>query len=303
MEKSFVRNTLPGRALLAGAAALALTALTPASPEAKPEDRGAMASAHFPWQGEELYFKVTVNGSEAAHAVVRVGKVRTLKNQPYVALSAKAKSVGLFHTIYPMDDRANTFIDPFNFQPLRSEKVFREAGKGRTYKVDYVHNLYKAKIHKTYHADDKNPEDRQRQFTRAIPSNTHTALSWFLDLRKKKGFKKGDEISYHIYDGWKLSRIDLTVVGEERVITPMGSFTATRFDFDREILRSRFNKKKVKGSKKPAEPILSVRKPAQPTGSLWLTTDPRHLPIKIQMKSTYGVGEVFLARYIGPKGR
>ena len=287
------------RALLCGIIALPALALPIQDPIAKPKDALADATAKFPWAGEELYFKITVNGAEAAHAVVRVGDVRMLKDQPYVPLSAKAKSVGLFHSIYPMDDRANTFVNPLaTFKPLRSEKIFKENGKGRTYKVDYNATDYRAKIHKVYHPDAKHPKERERNFSKAIPSGTHDALSWFFELRSVEKYNEGDVISFFIEDGWKLSRIDLTVIGEERVLTPMGWYTTTRFDFTRESLVARFTKDK---DGNPIEPKLRVKKPATPTGSVWLSNDKKRLPVKISMGSTYGLGEVYLAKYTPAK--
>mgnify|MGYP000633867029 CR=1 FL=1 len=291
------RTSLQAKLLAALAAPLLL--LTPQQSQAeKPEYTDTLEKARhaFNWQGEELYYKIKVNDADAAHAVIRVGEVRLLKDQPYVALSAKAKSVGLFDSIYPMDDRANTFFDPHNFTPLRSEKFFKEAGKARTYKVDYDHNTFKAKVHKIWHKSEKNPKEKERKYTRAIPGLTHDALSWFFDLRSKKDFTPDEVYSYYIDDGWKLSRVDLTVIGEERVLTPMGWFNSTRFDFSREDLKATH---KIKDGKH-TEPTLKVRKPGKPFGSVWLSNDARRIPVKIQVVSTLGTGEVFLAKYIKP---
>jgi len=283
--------------LLAIVIAGAAFSAAPKAPEATPAKKLAQAQANFQWEGEELYYKINVNGSEAAHAAVRVGDVRLAKGRPYVALSAKAKSVGLFHTIYPMDDRGNTFIDPLSFQPIRSEKVFREAGRGRTYKVDYLPHKFSSDIIKIYHKDEKNPKDRERKYSRALPNTTHDAFTWFLEIRTIEKFTPGDKLSYYIFDGWKLSRVDLTVIGEERVLTPMGWYNATRFDFEREILGT----KRKLVDRKPVSPELRVVKPAKPTGSLWLSADSKRLPVKIEMGSTYGTGEVLLAKYVPPK--
>mgnify|MGYP000070663412 CR=1 FL=1 len=285
------------RVVLVLGLALGVTGLAPVTPEATPAKKLAQAQANFDWEGEELYYKINVNGSEAAHAAVRVGDVRLAKERPYVALSAKAKSVGLFHTIYPMDDRANTFIDPLSFQPIRSEKVFREAGRGRTYKVDYLPHKFTSNILKIYHKDEKNPEDRERKYSRALPNTTHDAFTWFLEIRTIDKFTPGDKLSYYIFDGWKLSRVDLEVIGEERVLTPMGWYNAIRFDFEREILST----KRKLVDRKPVSPDLTVVKPGKPTGSLWLSADSRRLPLKIEMGSTYGKGEVMLAKYVPPK--
>ncbi len=283
------------RRAICGAAVLSFCVLAQSSPtEAEAPNKLAQAHANFPWQGEELFFKVQVNGSDAAHAVIRVGEVRRIKDQPYVPLSAKAKSVGFFHTIYPMDDRANTYINPLSLMPLRSEKVFKEAGKGRTYEVDYQPAAYRAKVHKVYHKDAKHDHERERDFTRDLPPETHDAFTWFFDLRQRDDLKKDKELIYYVYDGWKISKLYLKVVGEDRVLTPMGWHTATKIDFQREIITTR---RRTDDKDRPIAPKQRVLDPAKPTGSLWLTADERRIPVKIAMTSTHGLGEVILAKY------
>ncbi len=279
-----------------GAAWLVCTPMVLQAEKAEHTEALEDASKAFKWENEELYYKIKVNDTEAAHAVIRVGEVRMVKERPYVALSAKAKSVGLFETIYPMDDRANIFLDPYTFKPMRGEKYFKEAGKARTYEVDYSHDTYSAKVHKIWHKSEKNPKEKERTYTRSIPQDTFDALTWFFDLRHKEEFVVDEVHSYHIDDGWKLSRVDLTVVGEERVLTPMGWFNSTRFDFTREELRA----KKTKKDGEVIDPEIEVKKKAKPFGSVWLSNDSKRIPVKVQVVSTLGTGEVFLAKYVKP---
>lgn len=277
---------------LSAFAALALTGpATTATAEPAKED-----ASSFKWENEELNYKVKIQGSEAVHARIRVGEVRSMKGLPYVALSAVAKSVGLFHSIYPMDDRANTFIHPDTLQPHRSEKLFREAGKVRSYNVDYELGRYRAAVNKLSEQDG---ETKKRKYSRAIPSETHTALSWIFELRQADGFTVGEELSFYVYDGWKLSRLDLKVAAEESVYTPMGWHKAWKLDFSRAILSSRHNRK----GKRHLKPKLKERKAPEPTGSIWISTDSRRLPLKIAMTSMYGVGEVLLVSYNQAKAR
>lgn len=272
-------------------AALAAVVLTGPATSAVAEPATPKA---FPWENEELNYKIKIQGSEAVHARIRVGEVRSMKGKPYVALSAIAKSVGLFHSIYPMDDRANTFIDPDTLHPHRSEKLFREAGKVRSYNVDYEHGRFRAAVKKL---SEIGGEKKERKYSRAIPGKTHTALSWIFELRKADAFTVGQELTYYVYDGWKLSRLDLKVAAEESVYTPMGWHKAWKLDFSRAILSSRHNRK----GKRHLEPKLKERKAPEPTGSIWIGNDDRRLPIKIAMTSLYGVGEVLLVSYNRPE--
>jgi hypothetical protein len=250
----------------------------------------------FPWENEELYYKVKVNGSEAAHAVLRLGQLRMLKgNTPYVALAATVKSVGLFHSVYPMNDRANTFIHAGTLQPLRSEKIIQEAGKERSYKVDYKPEQYAAHVEQTR-------DKKERTYITPVPGAIHDAFTWFLHLRRREDLAVGLKADYFIYDGWKLSRVGLHVVGEESVLTPLGWVKAWKIALEREILRSAFDlgdgKDKEKNKMVVRPPILKITTPAKPTGTLWLSQDARRLPAKLFMDAGYGSGEVMLARHV-----
>lgn len=205
---------------------------------------GSGKAPHFPWQDEELQYKIQVNGATAVMATLRSGKVRQLgEGAHYVPLSASAKSVGVFSAIYPVDDRANTFINPATLEPLRSEKVFREAGKERTYRVDFAPKAQQAKVHKTL----KNGEEVARKYTfiTEMPLTTDDALSWVYRVRALPEIKEGQTIELFLYDGWKLSRMDLKIVGQEDVHTPAGWFKgAWKIEVHRELLRTRTRRDK-----------------------------------------------------------
>ena len=243
-----------------------------------PGAQATPAAVDFPWQHEEAYYKVQINGSEAIHAVMRVGALSHLKDQPYVAVAATAQTVGLFQSILEVDDRANTFIDPRTMRPLRAEKRFKERLFGgqlkeRTYKVDYQPQEHAARVHK------KSNQHADSDYTRHIPDVTHDGLSWFFDLRSRDAFSAGQELSYYVYDGWKLSRLGLKVLGEEDVYTPMGWHKAWKMSVSREVLDSRGARKDGKAM----TPTLTTLEPARELGTLWLSRDERRLPVKIAL--------------------
>lgn len=236
------------------------------------------ALKRYPWQNEQAYYKVKINGADAVHAVLRVGQVSNAKNQLYIPVSANAQSIGIFKSIMEIDDRANTYINPKNHRPYRSEKKFKERAlsqplKERTYRVDYNHGSYFAKVNKTSNRQKK------RKYVKPIPSTTHDGLSWIFDLRTKKSFKAGQTMSYYIYDGWKLSRLDVKVNKKEKVFTALGWRHAWKFDVKREVLNSKSKFKKSKNM----EPSLSVRTPAKDVGSIWMTDDIQRIPVKLAL--------------------
>ncbi len=251
---------------------------TPAPvPEKDPKD--------FRWRGEEIFYSLQLNGVEALRAGVRAGDVRMRKGRPYIPVSGTAQSTGFFHSVYPVNDRANTFLDPFSYRPLRSEKVFEEAGKTRSYEVDFIHSLYRARVVKA-------KPDFERKFIKAIPGTTHDMFTWFYDLRDNYPFKIGQELTYYVYDGWKLSKLTGVVKAKEDLYTPLGWFKTYRIEFVREVLRSRHQKNRP--------PILKVRELDEQRASIWVSRDENMIPVKIAMKTPWGVGEIVVIKYKPP---
>ncbi|MBA2663240.1 MAG: DUF3108 domain-containing protein [Bradymonadaceae bacterium] len=254
-----------------------------------PDTTAARQPVSFRWPGEEFYYSVRINGAEAMRAGIRVGQVRYHNERPYVPISGTAQSTGFFHSIYPLDDRANTFFDPSTYRPWRSEKFFDEKGQQRTYNVDYLHDKFVARI-------ERIRDDGSMRFSAPIPDTTHDMLTWMYEMRDHEKLEIGQKLSVYLYDGWLLSRLDLIVVAREDVYTPMGWFKAWKIDFSREVLRSRAGQRK-RGDKAPVEPILELRQAAKHTGSLWLSRDENHLPIKVSINTLLGIGEAVLIKY------
>ena len=273
------------------AALLGLTAALLFSPALLAQEASDTAAATNPsqaehafrWAGEELYFSVRLNGVEAMRTGVRAGDVRYKEGHPYVAVSGTAQSAGIFHSIYPVNDRADTYLNPQTLRPLRSEKFFDEAGNVRSYHVDFIHSTYQAKVVKT------RKEKKTRKFTKPIPGTTHDMITWFYELRSRRDLEVGERMSFYVYDGWKLYRLDATVAKLEDVYTPLGWFKTYRIDFQRETLRTK--------RKKGGSPLLTVSNPAEPSGSLWISRDENLIPVKVAIATQWGLGEALLMKY------
>jgi hypothetical protein len=274
-------------------AAIAIGAMLLLIPStAQAEGQNPLGTSHpqveaFKWAGEEFYYSIQLNGAEAMRASLRAGDLRRRNNRAYIPISAVAQSVGFFQGIYPINDSANTFVDPTDFRPLRSEKLFKERGETRTYKVDYVHSTYRAKV-------EKMKEKRTFRFNYSIPGTTHDMISWVYDLRSRESLEVGDGFAYYIYDGWKLSRVDMKVVAKTDVYTPMGWFKGWKISFVREVLKSH----RQKGDNgKPVKPLLRVKTPDKHSGHLYLSRDENRLPIKVSIDTKFGTSEAVLIRY------
>ncbi len=261
----------------------------PANKNAPEIEKESPPAPIFRWPGEEFYYSVRINGAEAMRAGVRVGNVRSQNGRIYVPISGTAQSTGFFHSIYPLDDRADTFFDPQTFLPLRSEKTFHEKGQTRSYNVDYYQTSYLARV-------EKMRQNRTLQTRAAIPDTTHDMLTWLYELRTAPPFEIGQKFSFFVYDGWLLSRIDFTVRAKEDVYTPMGWFKGWKFDFRREVMTATAGKRAGR-SKEPVEPSLSVRQSGKHSGSFWVSRDENRLPIKLKINTILGAGEAVLIKY------
>lgn len=240
----------------------------------------------FRWSGERFVYSVRLNGAEAMRAGVRAGSPKVHHDRPYVPVSATARSVGFFRSVYPLEDRADVYVDPASLLPYRSEKLFREAGKERSYAVDYRPDAFRAKVRKTR-------QDRTYNFHRHLPSNTFDMLSWVYDLRVQE-VAIGERFTYHIYDGWKISRVHLEVVGREDIYTPMGWFKTWKLTFRREVVDSHARRD---DQGRPTHPELKTRVHAQHEGHFYLSRDENLLPVKLTMKTSFGLSDAVLIDY------
>lgn len=254
---------------------------------AEAEENGHRSS--FPWEDEQFFYSLRVNGAEAMRATLKVGDQRMNGRRDYIPIGLSVRSLGFFDNVYSVDDRADTYMDPATLRPYRSEKYFREAGKSRTYIVDYVHNVFRAKV-------EKRKPNRKQRFKRAIPSSTHDMMTWLYDLRKRD-LQKGDRFRYFVFDGWKLSHVYMRVVGKEDLYTPAGWFKAWKFKFVRKVLHSRYNRQ----GGRPTAPILRVKSPSEHHGFFWLSRDENHLPLRVTIPTSFGFGEAVLIKYNRPE--
>ena len=241
--------------------------------------------APFPWPGEQFFYSLRVNGAEAMRATIKAGAMRKNGDKVYVPLGFNVRSLGFFDNVYPVNDRGDTYLNPSTMRPYRSEKLFREAGKRRTYEVDYVHSLYSAQV-------EKSKPNRTQKFKRAIPGTTHDMMTWLYDLRSRD-YEIGDKFRFYIYDGWKLSHVYMKVIGKEDLYTPAGWFKAWKFKFVRKVLHSKHNRR----GGKPIAPILKVKSHREHHGYFWLSRDENHLPLRVTIPTSFGFGEAVLLKY------
>jgi hypothetical protein len=242
----------------------------------------------FPWAGEQLHYSLYFNGARAMQAVIKSGQRKDSEYGDYIPLSAMASSVGFFDQIYPVNDSADTFIAPDTYRPKFSRKVFRESSDHRTYEVDYDQPRNSAFV-------EKKSGDKRLRFSYYIPEETHDMMSWLAYLRAQAP-SKGKKLSFYIYDGWKLSRIDITYLKRESLYIQMGWFNTWKLKFVRHIVSSG----KI-SQKKPNQTFsIDMKKKAKHSGHIWLSRDQRHIPVQLRIGTKFGNIEVVLTRYNPP---
>lgn len=247
----------------------------------------------FRFEGEELYFSVEVSGTDAARASVRVGKRQTVRGVTYVPVAANAITHGFFAKSYPVDNKADTFIDVGTLQPIKSDKFIKEKDEERTYKVRYNPKTFTATVDREL---GKGKQAEKRTFDRAVPSTIHDGISWMYELRLMP-LKKGDVYTFYIYDGWKLSRLKATVVGNEKAWTPIQEYDAIKVDIEREVLNSRW----PKGTRNRTNPSLSRREKPYYFATVHLSADPQHIPVRIFVTSSKADSDLKLVKYVPGK--
>lgn len=244
----------------------------------------------FRFEKEELYYSVEISGADAARASVRAGKRRTVRGVTYVPIQAKAISHGFFAKSYPVDNSGDTFIDFNTLQPIKSDKVIKEKDETRIYKVRFEPKAFSAKVQREL---KKGGKSSKRSYDRAVPSTIHDLFSWMYELRMEK-LDKGDTYTYFIYDGWKLSRLGVKVIGREKAWTPLKEYSTIKVDITREVLRSRW----PNGAKNRTNPDLTQREKPYYFSSVHLSDDEQRVPVRIYATSKKADADLKLEKYV-----
>ncbi|MFT5992217.1 MAG: hypothetical protein ACI82G_001214, partial [Bradymonadia bacterium] len=198
-------------------------------------------------------------------------------------------SVGFFNTVYPMRDVALTYLSPDTGLPVFASKELDERGEYRRYDVTYDQDIYRADVERT-----RNGTQRYR---RTVPSDLHDMMSWFIDLRSRD-FSVGNEYVYHIYDGWKLSRLTVRIVDHEDIYTGLGFIPSARMRFTREVLASYSVLPFANEAALP--PVYNVTDGPSNLGIGWFSLDDRRLPVGAEVDAPIGQLRMILQRHTPP---
>lgn len=277
-------------ALTAAFAFAALLHTAPATAQVAddlPQDTWA---ERFRWAGEELHYSIEMLGSEAARCAIAIGQPFEHEELgPVVPLDGLAVSVGFFANVYPMHDTALTYVDPTDGLPFNSTKVIDERGNVRTYEVSYGHETFVSRITRI--------AESSRTMARYIPSDTHDAISWMIDIRSRD-MGVGNEYVYHVFDGWKLSRLTARVQDHTEVYTELGIIEVAEVLFTREVLGSFHPLPYVDSLVLP--PVYSLTDGPEDLGVGWFSLDDRRIPVGVDIETPIGHVRMLIDRHVPP---
>lgn len=251
------------------------------------------AEERFAWYGEELYYSIEMLDSEAARCAIAVGY--PTEHEDYglvVPLEGLALSVGFFANVYPMEDTAVTYIDRDGL-PVHSTKVIDERNRERAYAVAYRHDEFVSEIART-------EDESTRRTGRFVPSDTHDAISWMLDLRSRD-LSVGQEYVYHIFDGWKLSRLTARVTAHTEVYTELGIMDVAEMTFTREVLASHHPLPYADDTTILPPAYIVTEGPSQ-LGIGWFSLDDRRIPVGVDVETPIGHLRMVIDRHVPPSG-
>jgi len=246
----------------------------------------------FEWYGEELEYAIEILGSEAARSALQAGYPEVDEDgHSYIPVYGLALSIGFFGSVYPLEDTAETWIDTASGLPSWTSKTIDERGSVRVYEVDYQREQFRSRVNRTR-------DGVRAEYFRYTPTDLHDALSWIYDLRSRD-LSVGAEYTYHIYDGWKLSRLSVRVDSHTEVYTELGFLEVAEIRFVREVMSS--------SAPLPwanqivsLPPIYFVSGEAEEIGVGWFGLDERRLPVGTQIDTPIGNMRVLLTEVRGP---
>ncbi len=245
----------------------------------------------FNADGQEFYYSLRILGAEAGRAAFTIGGPVDTDYGPVLPLQGLAVSVGFFAALYPFENTAITYLNLESGLPVWTEKVIDERDANRVYAVSFRQDEFQADV-------TRNRDGRISDYSRFAPSDLHDALSWIVDIRTRP-LNEGDVYIYHVYDGWKLSRLTCRVVEHTRMFTEFGMMPVIELQFTREVMTS-MSPLPWANDSTTLPPVYMLTDGPTDVGRGWFSNDELRLPIGVSITAPIGSMEIRLDRYVIP---
>lgn len=223
----------------------------------------------FPFTvGEKLTFDITWMGFHAGIATLEVYQKAKYKDKDVYHIVSTAKSGKFVSTFYPVDDKAETFVDANEvFSYLHKIRV-REGGFKNDKETEFDHINHKAYYRRV--------GSKEEIFD--IPPKVQDALSCFYYFRTLDKIEIGKSVFIDTFESEKTWQLEVLILGREKIKTPVGEFNTIKL-----------------------KPLLKFKGIFIHKGDvyIWITDDYKRMPVQIKSKVIIGH---FTATLIGVEG-
>ncbi len=224
--------------------------------------------------GERLLFKVRMFNGEAGEVLLAVGEETKVGRRKALPVVGFIRSSPFLDKIYPVRDRMVVLLDEKTHLPFKTDFYVDEKGRKADYHTTFDHRKRRVETLRS-----RNGQELKRSFRPDSP--LHEPLGSLYALRRMD-LKAGDRFIAYIWDGRKERQVKVSVVGQELVWTPAGTFESMRIDVETTITGGYIDPKEFKSPPKH--------------GRLWLANDRYRTPVKALTPTKIGIAEAILVR-------
>ena len=209
--------------------------------------------------GETLTYDVSWSSFVVAGtAVVRVQEKKPSLNSTVYAVVADGRPLPLVARIYALYYRIDSLIDSFTLLPQQTSLLSEEGDRRETTTTTFDRPARKAVFERRGETTEKREVN--------IPTQTQDGLSTLFALRTMD-LKPGAKVEMPVANDGEMFTVSISVSGAERVRVPIGEMDALKL----------------------ALTILDAsRQPVGQNIAIWLSTDARRLPVKLQAQLPVG---------------
>ena len=223
----------------------------------------AQAAGNTPFrEGEDFVYRIHWGAVTGGYSTLSVQNIDYLEGRPAYHLVSEAHSTGFVDTFYHVEDRNEAWLDTQGPRSLRYEKKIRE-GKYRVHEVVTLDQTLHQFHEKEYRLDKDTFEEKNGQ----IPPNVLDVLGSLYYMRSLP-LEVGKSYTIDVHSGDKTWPLVVKVKKHERVKVKAGKFDCLLVEpelRDRGIFIAKGKKLEV-----------------------WLTTDERHMPVKMRAEIFIG---------------
>ena len=248
----------------AGMALPGVEAQAPRPKPAAPTAKAARTERPVPFKaGETLTFDVSWSQYlTAGTATVTVREKRPSFDSTAYYIVAEGRPTALLSKLYTLYYKVDTLLDAFTLLPQRGSVYSEEGSRTRMKATRFDQTARRG----TYEMKTATLVKKDL----ALPAFTQDPLSAIFVMRALP-LKLGTKLTMPVADNGKIYRVQMLVVAQEAVATPLGRLAAWKI----------------------VPTILDEQgKPAGQKMGLWISDDPRKLPLKLEAE--LGVGRFVL---------